>query len=352
MIKRTDIPLPHFRANVPWLGERFPLLTDHIVTGRPVAFSSPAETFYLYDEGGTWWACVRDTIELNDYEESRSAGEVPEYTTLPTICLPGYENSFDWLLEHFVHPDVPWEQFGMERVEDGWRSLVIDHPEVSFDEWVRKGIRNNYKPHLFGKKSKEVQYRILRTVSEASTVIHHLLPRFLQRWEDYYSDRSRDVELEQQFAAQLPPAQLHRMVEALELTTYLGSHLFPGMAQGLSVVIGAFHRGEPIGVITGTLMPAPKCYKVSGEYVLNAELIMMDGREEFRRFSLGPVLHIHLMKYAFWRLGECAVSLGANFDTEIDGYKQQFQPREVQTPGLRWLEKRTLRDALNRDLPF
>lgn len=368
MIKKTDSPLPWFRQTLGWYStqervDTYSRAVDHMIL-HPMAAGHRLRRFYLYEEDESWFAPIFEDVEQSDLWRSIDKGQIPSFGTLPVFGNFIYENTH--LTEHFCRRDIPWGDFGIKRVDDGWRDHLIYRPE-SMDSWVRGVLKKqrgkDYISHIYGTKSKEVVYRAI-TGTEISEMAHSLLPEHLEGWNSSAVEKAgllKEVTSSAKVRGKFPlldlSADMLRYVTLLELEYYLAAHLIPASLIGDAFAIIGEYNNEVVSFISGTITPLPESHRVAMEsdgftpghnpMTASIELVMTSNATSLYPLSLVPVGFIRFVEHAFFNLSGgddpsrvrnvVAVNMAANYDERIDAYKRTFLDRTVKIPGLRWL---------------
>jgi len=312
--------------------------------------------FYIYESDKTWFCPIQEDVERVGLSEDIDAGRTPSFQTIPCVSTFTYENEF--LLERFLPENVPWSEFGMVRVSDGWKTHVIDRP-LDTESWVRTTLKSrgfDYISHVYGEKSKKVGYysnvpghistHDTSYYTNASGYAHEVLPDFLDRWEPenarvYQELMGLAPERAVDFPVLYQCPTLCRAQALADFEIYLGTQLLPCLRAGYGIAVTAkLPSGEVVGFAGGTLMPMPKCYQTNStrEMAANLELVMSKQRPDLRGLSIVPNLFIRFVDCAFSMeyppVG--VVDIAANWDASVDKYKEAFTDRTIPIPGLRW----------------
>lgn len=371
-VVRVDHPLPWF-ADALMYRTGLPDYYYSVVQRWMVGYSevpgvnSSCERFYLTNNSD-WWVCIQEALRLETFEEAISNGTNPTLETIPVVALPGFESTYEHLLQYFIPDEVPWTKFGLQRLPNGWHTLVIPNPRTtlpnnigpnktyeakSFEHWVRDGIKLKLIPRVFGSRSRDIEFRVCRNVTDERSVVDAiltLLPDFLSRWAPIYEEKSRYLHnagldtklLRNGDASERPLDQLmRRYVTEYQVWSYIQSEFLPAMRAGNGYAVIGFERetGLQIGIATVRSNNGPE------NEMLHLEMVMRRHGSIWNSYSIIPLLFVHTIREAFW--GQYTRYIGidvmSNFDKSVDNYKHSFNPVLRPIPGLRWLEPRYLK---------
>lgn len=334
---RTDGPLPWFDRTFPYYkGDDFMVMRQEAI-GVPYSKHEPGRRFYLSSASAGWWVQVQEIVDMVLFEEQVAAGKTPTLDRIPVIVVPPHESTHFHLYDFFLREDVPWGDFGLERVSNGWHTLVVDAPD-DFERWVRKGLSKDYISHMYGAKSREVEYTITTLPHEILRAHYTLLPGFINKWVEYTARREPPHPTLVEFG-EVPGSVMWFKQETIATSRgWLVNNTFPRLPYGEACAVIARHiaTGEIIGLATMTITPLPQWRGEGHTHEAHIEHVMHSMNPAMRKFSVVPVMFLHLMQTAWAREGCRTVDLMANFDASVDRYKGTFNARQVPVPGLRW----------------
>lgn len=336
-------------------------INPNVILRTSLSHHDHRERFWLGDEAAGWWCPIVIDTDMDPFERMIAGGpEAPrlaEMPTLPVVNIPqSYELTYSYLLRyHMNHPEgaIPWAQWGLEAVEQGWGTLAVPNPietlrartlpkgakyeAGSFEHWLRV-TRKDLVVQCFGSRAEHVDYRIVTDVNEVARAINLLLPTFIAKWWSYFEqhyddafDRLPEAVFEQAKAARRFFSSRHHMEEShyYDVWLYFSEELSWALRNGTGYVVIGYHDEKPVVMVTARVTPGPNGCEAHTELVMKTDA-------DFRRYALVPTAHAHALRAAFWQRGLVAVDLQSNWDPSIDGYKVRFGAVERPIPGLRF----------------
>jgi len=295
------------------------------------------EKYYLFNPDESWFCPIFTTVEIGQmYTTGRAQ-------IIPVVRLIYFEGTYDSILEWFVRPDIPWDQFGLEYTPTGWRQLVVDNPterqEITFCEWVSKHIRGNYRSRVYGCRSNELQWDVVTKPEVVVETFYQLLPSLTSYWCQKANSSSL-VGIDDGLPQAVSGESL--FADATYPKLYFYHSFLPELTRGCAFAVRYSDGRNPVGMLMCRYARAARCYNVytdnGSEYrpgIVATELVVTNKSEKYRSFGLVPMLFLRMFEYVFWKLHMPAVALGTSFDTRLDKYKMAFRPRVVDVPGLR-----------------